>query len=168
MARRVRGSVANDQSSSCRLLVIIALITRGRGGLDPLLHSASIICFVCPPTPGRAASAYNSSSYVWWHVLLFALADNCTSEKWRFFRLHWAIITFLWGFQAPHDFAGLNLISTNMTYLHLASLTKGGIRGEEGRQDLLSSSSRPNWTRRTHPGSRLAPGLDGNIIWDLE
>ena len=26
----------------------------------------------------------------------------------------------------------------------------------------------PNWTRRTHPGSRLAPGLDGNIIWDLE
>ena len=60
MARRVRGSVANDQSSSCRLLVIIALITRGRGGLDPLLHSASIICFVCPPTPGRAASAYNS------------------------------------------------------------------------------------------------------------
>ena len=68
----------------------------------------------------------------------------------------------------PQDFAGLNLISTNMTYLHLASLTKGGIRGEEGRQDLLSSSSRPNWTRRTHPGSRLAPGLDGNIIWDLE
>ena len=64
MARRVRGSVANDQSSSCRLLIIIALITRGRGGLDPLLHTASIICFVCPPTPGRAASAYNSSSYV--------------------------------------------------------------------------------------------------------
>ena len=65
MARRVRGSVANDQSSSCRLLVIIALITRGRGGLDPLLHSASIICFVCPPTPGRAASAYNSVCDHW-------------------------------------------------------------------------------------------------------
>ena len=37
------------------------------------------------------------------------------------------------------------------------------------RQDLLCSSSPPpNWTRRTHPGPRLAPGLDGNIIWDLE
>ena len=167
MARRVRGSVANDQSSSCRLLVIIALITRGRGGLDPLLHSASIICFVCPPTPGRAASAYNSSSYD--AVRSCRQLCNVHQRSGDFSDFIGQSLYFLWGFQAPDDFAGLNLIiSTNMTYLHLASLTKGGIRGEEGRQDLLSSSSRPNWTRRTHPGSRLAPGLDGNIIWDLE